>query len=104
MAEEERPIPFKNMIYFGDGETDIPCMKLIKEQGGHSIAVYKPSSTKKKTAEKLINENRVNFVCAADYSENKEMYNVVKTIIDKIKADTDFRNLQEKHKTKAVKK
>lgn len=104
VAEEDRPIPFKNMIYFGDGETDIPCMKLIKEQGGHSIAVYKPGSTKKKTAAKLINENRVNFVCSADYSENKEMHNVVKTIIDKIKADTEFHNLQKKHKTKAVKK
>lgn len=104
VSEEDRPIPFKNMIYFGDGETDIPCMKLIKEQGGHSIAVYKPGSAKKKTAAKLINENRVNFVCSADYSENKEMHNVVKTIIDKIKADTEFHNLQEKHKTKAVKK
>ncbi len=104
VAEEDRPIPFKNMIYFGDGETDIPCMKLIKEQGGHSIAVYKPGSTKKKTAAKLINENRVNFVCSADYSENKEVHNVVKTIIDKIKADTEFHNLQKKHKTKAVKK
>lgn len=104
VAEEDRPIPFKNMIYFGDGETDIPCMKLIKEQGGHSIAVYKPGSTKKKTAAKLINENRVNFVCSADYSENKEVHNVVKTIIDKIKADTEFHNLQKKHKTKVVKK
>lgn len=104
VAEEDRPIPFKNMIYFGDGETDIPCMKLIKEQGGHSIAVYKPGSAKKKTAAKLINENRVNFVCSADYSENKEVHNVVKTIIDKIKADTEFHNLQKKHKTKAVKK
>ncbi len=104
VAQKDRAIPFRNMIYFGDGETDIPCMKLIKEQGGHSIAVYKPGSTKKKTAEKLINENRVNFVCPADYSENKEMHNVVKIIIDKIKADTDFVNLQEKHKTKAVKK
>ena len=104
VAEEDRPIPFKNMIYFGDGKTDIPCMKLIKEQGGHSIAVYKPGSTKKKTAAKLINENRVNFVCSADYSENKEVHNVVKTIIDKIKADTEFHNLQKKHKTKAVKK
>ena len=68
------------------------------------LSIYKPGSTKKKTAEKLINENRVNFVCPADYSENKEMHNVVKIIIDKIKADTDFVNLQEKHKTKAVKK
>lgn len=104
VAQKDRAVPFRNMIYFGDGETDIPCMKLVKEQGGHSIAVYKPGSTKKKTAEKLINENRVNFVCSADYSENKEMHNIVKIIIDKIKADTDFVNLQEKHKAKAVKK
>ena len=62
------------------------------------------SVIKKKMAEKLINENRVNFVCSADYTENKEMYNVVKTIIDKIKADTNFNNLQKKHKTKALKK
>lgn len=103
VAEEDRPIPFKNMIYFGDGETDIPCMKLVKQQGGHSIAVYKPSSNKKKIAEKLIKENRVNFVCPADYSKNKEVHIVVKTIIDKIKADTEFSNLMEKHKTKAKK-
>ena len=105
-AEENRPVPFRNMIYFGDGETDIPCMKLIKDQGGHSIAVYKPNSSRKKqTAEKLIKENRVNFVCSADYSENKEMYKVVKTIMDKIKADVEFNNLQKSHKLKtAIKK
>ncbi|NDV67183.1 HAD family hydrolase [Bacteroides sp. 224] len=101
IPEKDRRVPFSNMIYFGDGETDIPCMKLIKDQGGHSIAVYKPGSSKKKqTAENLIRENRVNFVCSADYSENKEMYKVVKTIIDKIKADIDFNTLQENHKSK----
>lgn len=101
IPEKDRRVPFSNMIYFGDGETDIPCMKLIKDQGGHSIAVYKPGSSKKKqTAENLIRENRVNFVCSADYSENKEMHKVVKTIIDKIKADTDFNTLQESHKSK----
>jgi len=101
IPEKDRRVPFSNMIYFGDGETDIPCMKLIKDQGGHSIAVYKPGSPKKKqTAESLIRENRVNFVCPADYSENKEMHKVVKTIIDKIKADTDFNTLQETHKSK----
>lgn len=98
IPETERRVPFSNMIYFGDGETDIPCMKLVKDQGGHSIAVYQPGKTnKKKRASKLINENRVNFVCQADYSENKEIDKVVKTIIEKVKADTEFNVLMKKH-------
>lgn len=101
--EENRPIPFKHMIYFGDGATDIPCMKLIKEQGGNSIAVYKPNSNKKEEANKLIKHNRVNFVCPADYSKDKEIYKVVTTIIDKIRSDYDFENLQKHHKANADK-
>ena len=102
IPEEERVVPFSNMIYFGDGETDIPCMKLVKQQGGHSIAVYKPNDRKKKkTSEKLISEDRVNFVCSADYSEGKEIERVAKTIIDKISADTEFKSLLNKHKSKA---
>lgn len=106
IPESERRVPFSNMIYFGDGETDIPCMKLVKDQGGHSIAVYQPGKTdKKKRAYKLINENRVNFVCQADYSEGKEIDKVVKTIIEKIKADADFKGLLKKHvKTAEIKK
>ena len=42
MEESKRPVPFSRMIYFGDGTTDIPCMKLVKNFGGHSIAVYNP--------------------------------------------------------------
>ncbi|MBF0650085.1 MAG: HAD family hydrolase [Dysgonomonas sp.] len=102
VPEQERKIPFRHMIYFGDGETDIPCMKLIKQQGGHSIAVYKPRDRKKKTvAEKLINENRVNFVCSADYSQDKEMYKVVTKIIDRIVSEVDFTDLLAEHKEKA---
>lgn len=100
IPEEERPVPFSNMIYFGDGDTDIPCMKLVKEQGGHSIAVYKPNTRKKEKPLKLISEGRVNFVCPADYSEGKEIDTVVKTIIDKICADTQFQELLRKHKNK----
>ena len=100
IPEEERNIPFSNMIYFGDGDTDIPCMKLVKQQGGHSIAVYAPKSSKKKNSLRLISEDRVNFVCPADYSEGKEIDRVVKTIIDKISADTQFRELLKKHKEK----
>ncbi len=104
VPDDERPVPFKQMIYFGDGETDIPSMKLVKEHGGNSIAVYKPRDGNKKIiAEKLISENRVNFVCPADYSEDKEIYKVVTTIIDKIKSDYDFENLQKLHKANADK-
>jgi len=104
IEEKDRPVQFKHMIYFGDGETDVPCMKLIKEKGGHSIAVFAPhNSAKKKTAENLIADKRVNFVCPADYTEGKEIHKVVTTILDKIKADYDFSILLEKHKEKATK-
>lgn len=104
IEEKDRPVQFKHMIYFGDGETDIPCMKLIKDKGGHSIAVYKPRDKDKKAiAESLITDKRVNFVCQADYTKGKEIHNVVTTILDKIKADYDFSILLEKHKEKVTK-
>lgn len=101
VEQENRRIPFNRMIYFGDGETDIPCMRLVKDLGGHSIAVYKPRDSKKKArCEKLISEQRVNFVTAADYTEDKEIFTIVKTILDKIKADNDFALLLNKHQKK----
>lgn len=104
VPEEERPVPFSQMIYFGDGETDIPCMKMVKQNGGHSIAVYRPKdTTAKERAKKLILDNRVNFVCLADYSINKEIYTVVTTILTKIKSDYDFKELEKTHYQKASK-
>lgn len=100
IPEEERPIPFSRMVYFGDGETDIPCMKMVKVHGGHSIAVYS-NGKKKETAKKLINDNRVNFICQADYREGKGMHKIVKRILDKIKADYEFQRLLDVHKKKA---
>ena len=89
VAREDRPLPFERMIYLGDGETDVPCMSVVKEQGGHSIAVY-GDRKRKATAQRLIKEQRVNFVCKADYSENSEIHTTVKLILDKIRADYDF--------------
>lgn len=98
IPEDERPVPFSQMIYFGDGETDIPCMRLVKQQGGHSIAVYNPESKlKRDTALKLIREGRVNFACPAEYTEESEIFNVVKKILAKIKADIEFNELLKKH-------
>ena len=88
MEEKQRPVPFSRMIYVGDGTTDIPCMKLVKNFGGHSIAVYNPKDkAKRREMNTLIRDNRVNHVCPADYSEGKEVDAVVKAIIDKCVAD-----------------
>ncbi len=93
MPEAERPVPFAHMIYFGDGETDIPCMKMVKDHGGHSIAVY-DSDAKRLTAERLIREERVHFACPADYREGGAMHTTVCRILDKIKADIAVSALQ----------
>ena len=102
IPEDKRRIPFERMIYFGDGDTDVPCMKMVKQHGGHSIAVY-GNRAKKVTAMRLINEDRVNFACSADYTEGKDIYNVVKRILQKIRADYDFKRLLDIHKNKAQK-
>ncbi len=95
--EDDKRVPFTNMIYFGDGETDVPCMKIVKMFGGNSIAVYRDSNPKQKaTAHKLLDQNRVNFICRADYREGGEIFKVVTTIIDKVKAEDDFAKLQRK--------
>jgi len=81
-------IPHSNMIYIGDGETDVPCMKIVKNEGGHSICVYNPNSEKKqKIANKLYRDNRVNFIAPADYKEHSKIDSIIKSILDKISID-----------------
>ena len=88
IEEKQRPVPFHNMIYVGDGTTDIPCMRLVKNFGGHSIAVYNPQDKgARKDMAALIRDNRVNHVCSADYRDGAEIDTVVKAIIDKICTD-----------------
>ena len=96
IPENERAVPFRHMIYVGDGTTDIPCMRLVKNFGGHSIAVYNPASSKvgRKDLASLIRDNRVNHVCAADYTEGSEMDRLVKLIIDKIAVDSALQRLE----------
>ena len=95
IPENERPVPFKHMIYVGDGTTDIPCMRLVKNSGGHSIAVYNPDRKgASKEMASLIHDNRVSHVCPADYTEGSEMDILVKTIIDKIDLDDRLEKLE----------
>lgn len=99
--EDEKPIPFSHMIYFGDGTTDIPCMKIVKMFGGNSIAVFDPHNQHQiDTARTLLKQDRVNFICEADYRIGSQIYEVVTTIIDKIKAENDFQTLQRKNRRK----
>jgi hypothetical protein len=83
--ENERRVPFRNMIYIGDGLTDVPCMKLVKSYGGQSIAVFDQEKGKD-AAEALKVANRVNFIAAADYGTGSDIEIIVQAIIKKIQA------------------
>ena len=92
--EGKKRIPFPHMIYFGDGETDVPCMKIVKMFGGNSIAVYNPEIKKKgNVAKKLLRQQRVNFITPATYTKESRTYKVVCSIIDKIRIDFELNNL-----------
>lgn len=88
--EDERPVPFRNMIYIGDGLTDVPCMKLVKANGGYSIAVYQKG--KKRKVEDLIQHMRVDFIIPADYSEGSDLDTTVRDIICKMAMVDSLKN------------
>ena len=97
IADDKKRIPFSHMIYFGDGETDIPCMKIVGMFGGNPIAVYDPDSVKKKaTAQKLQRQGRVKFITPATYTRDSRTFKIVAAIIDKVKAEDDLAKLSSK--------
>ncbi len=75
-------IPYHNIVYMGDGMTDIACMTLVKKNGGESIALYPEKEIDK--VKHIYEEGRVSFICRADYSSGSDLEKVVKLIIDKI--------------------
>ena len=86
--DSKRPIPFKRMIYVGDGMTDVPCMKLVKEHGGKSIAVFNKDNERNYNLSKtLVDTVRANYMCEANYIEEGPMENLVKTILNYIAYD-----------------
>ena len=92
LADESKRIPFTNMIYFGDGETDVPSMKLVTMFGGNAIAVFDPARPNKKSvAQKLLRQGRVNFITPASFTKDSRTFRLVCAIIDKIKADNELR-------------
>ena len=76
-------VPFTNMVYIGDSETDIPCMKLVNSYGGYSVGVYDPVTGDKSRVLKLLDEHRIGYFAPADYTEGSEMDALMKSILDK---------------------
>jgi len=85
MPEHKRPIPFKNIIYIGDGLSDVPAMNVTKKNGGYAIAVYRPNSKKgAKNCRRLRRAGRAEFIVPADYRVGKKLDQVVKLTLDTI--------------------
>ncbi len=80
-----RRVPFTNMIYIGDGSTDVPCMKLVRSRGGHAIAVY--TGKRSATVNEMLIHGRVNFVAPTDYTSQSEMEKIVFGIFDSVAAE-----------------
>ena len=87
----ERPIPFSRIIYLGDGDTDIPSMKMVRHQGGHSIAVFDPARWERPALQQkvynLIAEDRAHFVVPADYQDGSQLDITVKGVLGRIARD-----------------
>ena len=91
------------MIYIGDGLTDVPAMKMVNYHGGISIGVYEPNTRQKSKVKKLLEENRVTYVAAADYSTGKDLDVIIKSTIDQIAAKSSiekFSKTSKKSKSK----
>ena len=76
-------VPFTNMVYIGDSETDIPCMKLVNSYGGYSIGVYDPETGDKSRVLKLLNEHRIGYYAPADYTEGSGLDRLLQSILDR---------------------
>lgn len=93
-SPEEKRVPFRNMVYIGDSDTDIPCMKLVNTYGGHSIGVYDPRTGDKSKVFRMLREQRIRYIASADYSPGSDLEALVQAIIRKTAA---CEVLEEKH-------
>ncbi|MCM1289532.1 MAG: haloacid dehalogenase-like hydrolase [Corallococcus sp.] len=91
MPRDSRVVPFENMVYVGDGLTDVPSMKLARQRGGYAIGVYR----KPEDATYLVNEERVDFYVKSDYREGSDMDLAMRAILDKIRAQSRIQELSE---------
>ena len=93
-APEDIRVPFRNMVYIGDSDTDVHCMKLVNTYGGHSIGVYNPETADKRKVHQMMRDDRIRYFAPADYSEGTELDQLVKQIILRTAA---YEQLEKKH-------
>lgn len=101
-SPEEMRVPFRNMIYIGDSDTDIPCMKLVNSYGGHSIGVYNAESKDKTKVYKMMRDGRIKYFVPADYRENSELDILIKNIIDRTATNEVLETLHYQYKNEQI--
>lgn len=99
---EDIRIPFRNMVYIGDSDTDIPCMKIINSYSGHSIGVYNPEKKDKRKVYKMMEDKRIKYYTPADYTEGSELDELVKTIINTTASNEKLMSIHYQNKQEQV--
>ena len=94
--DSKKRVFFSNMIYIGDGLTDVPCMKLVKQSGGHSIALYHPNQMG--AAAQLLKAERVDWMFEADYTEGSDLDRTMKTLLQNLAYYNQLKGLNERQK------
>ena len=94
--DEDRRVFFRNMVYIGDGLTDVPCMKLVKQSGGHSIALYHPGEKDK--VQPLLKHERVDWIFEADFREGGALDDAVRTLISQLGCKNKLQDITEAQK------
>ena len=88
MPKQERRVPFERMVFLGDGDTDIPSMKLVREKGGQAVAVFDPEKFEQRLSqghlERLIAEDRIDHMASADYRPGSLLTIIVKGILGRM--------------------
>ena len=98
--DSEKRVFFSNMIYIGDGLTDVPCMKLVKQSGGHSIAIY--SQNQQHKAAPLLKHERVDWMFEADYSEGSQLDKTMKLLLQNLAYYNKLKGINESQKKEFV--
>lgn len=96
MPEALRPIPFKNMIYLGDGLTDVPSMALTLKEGGHAVAVFDDQNQHQhQVCQQLLHAKRVDFIAPADYQAGSVLHQRIQLLLNQLISEIEYRQMRQ---------